>query len=81
MPRSTLIYPIPSVAHRLASTAWRSLRSLLSLRKRARHLRTLTPTSGRYPIFTGLMMSARITIIEKKTRTAKMEKLTGSSLR
>jgi hypothetical protein len=76
MPRSTLIYPIPSVRR-----YWQTLRSLLSLSARTYRLHTLTLTSGGYPMLTGLTMSARISIIPKTTRTRKMLKLTGISLR
>ena len=57
------------------------LRPLFSLSQRTHRPPTLTLTSGGYPMFTGLTMSARISSAEKKISTMKMLKLTGNSLR
>jgi hypothetical protein len=78
MPRSTLIYSILSVA---PDHSPQVAQSPLSLSPRTRRPLTLTPTSGRYPMFTGLTMSARMSTIPKNTSTRKMLKLTGISLR
>ena len=78
MPRSTLICPILSVA---PDHCPQVAQSPLWLSSRTDRPRTLTPTSGRYPMFTGLTMSARMSIIPKNTSTRKMLKLTGTSLR
>ncbi len=74
MPRSTVIESHP-VGVPIAA------RSLLSLSERSPRLSTLTLTSGGYPMFTGLTMSAMISSAEKKHSTRKMLKLTGISLR
>ncbi len=78
MPRSTLICPIPSVA---PDHSPQVAQGLLSLSPRTRRPLSLTRTSGRYPMFTGLTMSARISSMPKATSTRKTLKLTGISFR
>lgn len=76
MPRSTLIYPILSVA---PDHCPQVAQSPLWLSSRTDRPRTLTPTSGRYPMFTGLTMSAYVMSSTRTASTAKRLRLTGAS--